>query len=553
MDVSSGRHAIAMLLEGRLGMVCELCYGRRAGKDGPFEVHVESNGLPCRTTPKSSILASHNSDSQEGIDLAECTAAHIRRSFPYIQERDLGSLDRIGVRSNYQETILQGTNEERNFDRNLINQTWNLNLGGGPLDASRYKLTTNSAHQGIPIDSGTSTFYRHICSEDDPPRSVSICPQRRCVAFGCSAGIELHWIDALTGQSLSRCFPLTAPSDYLHFLSPRPGLESAKKLRLISSAAHPDDQLVISSPPSPSCDHYHAVPLSDGHHVLFIDPANNKLTLGCDAPINGPRKLLRRVVFIPPGDLVVPKLYTAAADMSQGLRVIAAYDDAILLYSIPSDVCNLSRLERKAESPDLYTASPSFTETHNRNYWFDWWDEPSVPDPADQYNSDKRDPVWPISIRGTYIGKLSGVCELAIQTTPDISIWAFSYAFQCKIWRLHNHADPIALSRRYICNSGLVHESFSTDETSDVIMEDAPEPPPIAATFDPVSQCSGAEISPAERSVIVGMDEDVSKVLRKVPRALAVENDEWVDFLDVRDGSEAWFEGDGDVFVWYGT
>lgn len=54
------------------------------------------------------------------------------------------------------------------------------------------------------INRGVSTFYRHLCSEDDPPRSISICPQRKCVAFGCSAGVELHWKDALTGQSLSR-------------------------------------------------------------------------------------------------------------------------------------------------------------------------------------------------------------------------------------------------------------------------------------------------------------------------------------------------------------
>jgi hypothetical protein len=32
-----------------------------------------------------------------------------------------------------------------------------------------------------------------------------------------------------------------------------------------------------------------------------------------------------------------------------------------------------------------------------------------------------------------------------------------------------------------------------------------------------------------------------------------VENDDWVDMVDVRGCSDAWYESDGDVVVWYGT
>ena len=124
------------------------------------------------------------------------------------------------------------------------------------------------------VEIGPRSIYHNICSEDDPPRSIAICPQRRCVAFGCSGGIELHWVraelsililntshiayfcirelltrdqvDALTGQDLNRWFPLTAPSDYLFFLPPRKSIDSAKKLRLISSAASPGESLIIT-------------------------------------------------------------------------------------------------------------------------------------------------------------------------------------------------------------------------------------------------------------------------------------------------------------------
>ncbi|CAN9393822.1 unnamed protein product [Alternaria alternata] len=44
MDVSSGRHAIAALLEGRMGLVCELHYGRTIRGNDPVEVHVDFDG-----------------------------------------------------------------------------------------------------------------------------------------------------------------------------------------------------------------------------------------------------------------------------------------------------------------------------------------------------------------------------------------------------------------------------------------------------------------------------------------------------------------------------
>ncbi|KAH7077038.1 hypothetical protein FB567DRAFT_563181 [Paraphoma chrysanthemicola] len=308
MNVSCGRHAVAALLEGRMGIVCELRYGCEDVEAHPID------------------------------------------------------FDAVDVQSNHQAIGLQGSPK---------------------VHAYPSRSSVGTCALSVPIENGKTTFYRHLCSEDDPPRSVSICPQRRCVAFGCSAGIELHWIDALTGQTLN----------YLHFLAPRPGFESAKKLRLISSAAHPNDRpalrrnLFLSRPTytsfwgsfgfesssrhagSPSCDHYHAVPLSDGHHVLFLDPSNDKLTLGCDAPLGGPTKLLRKLVLIPPKEQVVPRLYTAATDLSQGARIIVAYDNTLILYSIPPDVIHLSQEEQKAESWDIYTQPPFSPQGRPENHW----------------------------------------------------------------------------------------------------------------------------------------------------------------------------------------
>lgn len=257
----------------------------------------------------------------------------------------------------------------------------------------------------VPSDgSHASAVYEQLGGPDDPPRSVAICPQRKCVAFGCRMGIELHWVDALTGGDLSRWFPLAAPSDFLYFLPQRPGIDSTKKLRLISSAGGPfplgrsrvggrtadEDRLSMTrlffgSLPIPSattaivqsmwsarsdasesqgvlrtvdCDHYRAIPLSDGVHVLFTDPISGLLCLGSDAPLGGPTKLLRKFVFLPPGYVstttkLLPTCYTAAQELPWGIRVAAIYmDGSLVLFNVPSDC--FEHVKEIRNTPDIW-------------------------------------------------------------------------------------------------------------------------------------------------------------------------------------------------------
>ena len=168
MDVSSGRHAIAALLEGRMGLVCELHYGRTIRGNDPVEVHVDVDGQEKGTASASIQTSCVNESNNEHINL-------------------------------------HNTNDCRTYDQHFINHAWNLILSGPSRNhTAQANCISRSCLHSVPVETGTTTIYRHLCAEDDPPRSISICPQRRCVAFGCSAGIELHWIDALTGQSLSR-------------------------------------------------------------------------------------------------------------------------------------------------------------------------------------------------------------------------------------------------------------------------------------------------------------------------------------------------------------
>jgi hypothetical protein len=304
-------------------------------------------------------------------------------------------------------------------------------------------------------------------------------------------------------------------------------------------------------PGQPHCDHYRAIPLSDGHHVLFIDPPSGRLALGCDAPLGGPTKLIRKVVFVPPNDNAIPRLYAAAADLSQGACVVIAYGDTIMLYSIPSDVIVLSQTEQNAATWDVYTSPPFSTEGRSKDHWLNWWDEPAALAPANTSEAtDTPSSIWPLAIRGTQIGTLKGICELAVQTQPDITIWACTHASHCKTWRLNTYADPVLREKQHICRDGLVHDSYCVDDAGDVIMQDAPAPESVA--IDLHVQGEQDEQVQAERSVVLGFDGHASGVLKRMPGALAVENDEWVDFVDVRGCSDAWYEEGGDVVVFWG-
>ena len=102
---------------------------------------------------------------------------------------------------------------------------------------------------------------------------------------------------------------------------------------------------------------------------MFIDPISGRLALGCDAPLGGPTKLLRKVMFISPEGNAVPRLYSAANDLSQGVRVVVTYNDSIVLYSVPPDMIRLSHMEQKAERSEVHDASSHSTNGRPRNHW----------------------------------------------------------------------------------------------------------------------------------------------------------------------------------------
>ncbi|RCI15751.1 hypothetical protein L249_2829 [Ophiocordyceps polyrhachis-furcata BCC 54312] len=379
---------------------------------------------------------------------------------------------------------------------------------------------------------GMRSIYRNICHPDDPPRSVAICPQRNCVAFGCGAGIELHWVDALAGQDLSRWFPLSSPCDFLHFLPPRRGLDTAKRLRLISSAAALGDfsgssigdilhglstslfgtasTAVVSlvgttetrSPPGEayprqrflSTDHYRAVPLSDGYHILFTDPRTGHLCLGTDAPVGSLTRLLRKVWFRPPLGAIspAPVLYAAGADLRHGVRVVAAYaastaaeqpdDQMVVFYSLPPDVFH-----------DMSTTAPATADQTRassgrpRSALSTW--QPHF-QPMNLFGESRSD--YPIDIIGQPVATCRRLTQLALKSSPDMVIWAFSADGWAKTWAVETgNAEPYV--RTAVLRDGSVRR---VDGDGDVVMADDCEWLGGAPAFDGAAGNSPLEADP---------------------------------------------------------
>ncbi|KAL4884422.1 hypothetical protein BJY04DRAFT_205889 [Aspergillus karnatakaensis] len=327
-------------------------------------------------------------------------------------------------------------------------------------------------------------FYYNLCSTEDPPRSVSICPGYRCVAFGSGSGIELRWVDKQTNKDCRKHLPMSQPTEILHFMPNRP--DNPLEFRLISSLASPgvdgcgcenlspgetrpscpfhmlQDDVQTFSRWAPEqkdrvglvrttqCHHYRAIPVNDGVHVLFVEPRSGFLCVGSDAPIDGPTSLTRALVCVPPPleddisdgfkDTPLPMAFAAGSDLNWGLRVIAAYGDRLVFYSVPLDVFNLLKKERERQGDGVMADSDlarDFFLNQQRgnarrgsiaqNQNGDWEFLLSI-----SYRPTAM--MWPFKIYGKEIGRVQNVVELALQSSHGgARIWAFSASGESNI------------------------------------------------------------------------------------------------------------------------
>ncbi|KAK1069763.1 hypothetical protein LTR12_006795 [Friedmanniomyces endolithicus] len=326
-----------------------------------------------------------------------------------------------------------------------------------------------------------SRIYRNVCWENDPPLSVAVSPNGHCVAFGSAKGVELYWEDINTGQSMNRYFSLNRPSEVLHFLPPRRNIDSPHKLRLISSPGSAPGTTsasmtqVGSIRPWPGtwftlagrfrsaasngiAGHCRAVPLSDGHHMMFMDEETGRVCVGADQPVGSAEMLSRKFVLETPSTSCSPcTLYAAASNLDSGARIAVAYGNDVVLYSIPIDALRYSTAQQEetlqpldqpfadmemvdtlrhpisnaAATREAMRGTEDATRLDKLNMLWAHWLRASG-----GHMPERKEEIWPLSIPGIYVGSLESPAALAVQVDSAVTVWAFGQDGLDMVWSL---------------------------------------------------------------------------------------------------------------------
>ena len=238
-------------------------------------------------------------------------------------------------------------------------------------------------------------------------------------------------------------------------------------------------------------DHSYAVPLSDGHHILFTDNETGFLCLGSDKPAGNIQRLSRKFVFEAPGNLnhdnepVAPTVYAATQNLNNGVRIAAAYGSTIVLYSVPVDALKYSTAEQEET---IQASSKPFEELE----WLNLLHHPTsnaqaiqeavggstvryerlnmlwarfLPSMNEEQPS-SLDRLWPLRIQGTIIGSLDGVKALSVQDTAmdGLVIWGASTSGLAKAWEVDNGQRPFVKTYSTITSNGIVREGETPNE-----------------------------------------------------------------------------------------
>ncbi|KAL0938396.1 F-box domain-containing protein [Colletotrichum truncatum] len=412
MDTSQGRYAIAVLLEGQTGIICNLA----------------TYGTPSRNASRlqTSILG-HIDDESSSPSKSPSPETCVCQIRPELQPPPLETGSRT------RECVAFGS-------ASAIEIHWVDGPTGEDL-VRRFPLSTPSDFlyflpPRLAIDSSKKL---RLISSATVVESTSDQTQNSVRAF----------------SHASRGYPQEIPAVISRLETSVAGRENN-----ISNVYTITEQLVGGPTAIPSyrtawvrrrprsistipTDNYRAVPLSDGYHILFTDPQTGYLCLGADAPFGSLTRLQRKVQFRPPSAATsdAPTTYVVGADLKHGVRIAAVFPTTqwtegagyksekqlIVFYTIPPDMFQDISFFGNLDNADRPVAD-----------WAQWWPTLTV---KGSNNLETTRPVtglsYPLDVQCQVVTACSGVFELSIDAGPDLIVWAFSVDGWGRCWALN--------------------------------------------------------------------------------------------------------------------
>jgi hypothetical protein len=137
--------------------------------------------------------------------------------------------------------------------------------------------------------------------------------------------------------------------------------------------------------------------------------------------------------------------------------------------------------------------------------------------------------MWPVQIRGQKFGKCRGLVDLAIDSGPEMTIWAFGREGVAQTWQIDDGSLNGTVRKRFVIHDGTVREG---DVEGNIEMRDTPSPqidnspPPSLLELETLGEetFDGAESTQTFRTAQVpdypfSVDADGDVLMAGVPEA----------------------------------
>jgi hypothetical protein len=193
MDTSSHRYAIAILMDGRLGLVCDITTTTILPQSSTESSTTRAQAESIKSSPPN--ILGQNRRGISFLDRATLNSSVSNVAFSTKTDSPFVFPGIATIGASFAPIDSTANHCDFRGRSTKLTETAEPSPSRGSHLQANQPLSSSLLHSLLPahelktrgstmsIETGPRSLYRNICSDDDPPRSVAICPQRRCVAL----------------------------------------------------------------------------------------------------------------------------------------------------------------------------------------------------------------------------------------------------------------------------------------------------------------------------------------------------------------------------------